>query len=302
MKISVIIATYNRFEDLKRALHSLEKMDVQRELSWELIIVDNNSNDKTKDIFEEFEKKNTLPLRYFFEGHQGKAFAINTGIRNSKGDILAFTDDDAIVDKYWLTSIEKEFMNDTVVAGVGGRVELFNKKDKPVTIRTFKERILFSSTQHVYTLIIGCNMSFKKEVFKEVGGIDTNLGPGSKSGAVADDPDFIYRVYKKGFKMIYSPDVVVYHNHGRREEDEIQSINQKYVIGRGAFYCKYVLHGDIKIFMMACLEISDILKSLLKNLLEGKNVSKNRKRLCYLIAGAIYMATNFRSFKKEVKF
>ncbi len=293
MKISVIIATCCRSEDLMRALQSFEEMSVPPELSWELIIVDNNSKDNTKEVLDEFHQKNTLPLRYFFEGRQGKSFAINTGVREARGEILTFTDDDAIVDTHWLTSILKEFTTETSVSGIGGRVELFNKKDKPVTIRTCKERISFSSPRQLYSLIIGCNMAFKRKVFDEVGGMDPSLGPGTKIGAVADDPDFIYRVYKRGFKIIYSPDVLVYHNHGRRTEKEIQILHKKYVIGRGALYCKYILRGDINIFLMAYREIYGITTSLIKNLLEGKPTKMNRRRLCNLMIGAVYNVTHF---------
>lgn len=294
MKISVIIATCNRFEDLRRALQSFEEMFVPPGLSWELIIVDNNSNDNTKDVFNEFHRKNILPLMYIFVGRQGKSFALNVGIKDAKGEILAFTDDDAIVDAYWLTSILKEFTCDTSIAGLGGRVELFNKKDASVTIRTNKERILLSSPgQLLNPPIIGCNMAFKKNVFDEVREIDPGLGPGCKIES-CEDADFVYRVYKKGFKMIYSPDVLVYHNHGRRTEKEVQSLNQKYVIGRGSLYCKYILRGDINILLMACWEMYGILTSLIKNLLEGKPIEKNRRRLCNLMTGVIYQATSFK--------
>ena len=293
MKISVIIATYNRSESLRQALQSFEEMSVPPELSWELIIMDNNSNDNTKEVCNEFQQKNTLPLKYIFERCKGKPYALNRGIREAKGEILALTDDDAIVYVYWLVSIAKEFATDTSISGIGGRVELFDERDKPITIRTYKERILFSSPYQLYNPpIIGVNMAFKKEVFDEVGGMDTSFGPGTKIGT-GIDAEFIYRVYKKGFKMVYFPDVLVYHNHGRRTEKDVQDLNQRDMIVRGAFYCKYILRGDINIFLMAFWEIYVILASLIKNLLEGKPIEKNRRRLCDLMTGIIYKATGF---------
>ncbi len=291
MKISVIIATYNRSESLRQALQSFEEMSVPPELSWELIIMDNNSNDNTKEVCNEFQKKNTLPLKYIFESRKGKPYALNRGIREAKGEILALTDDDAIVDVYWLVSIAKVFSNDTSISGIGGRVEQYN--ENTITFRTYKERILFSSPYQLYNPpIIGVNMAFKKEVFDEVGGMDTSFGPGTKIGTNID-AEFIYRVYKKGFKMVYFPDVLVYHNHGRRTEKEVQALNQRYMIGRGAFYCKYILRGDINIFLMAFWEIYGILAGIIKNLLEGKPIEKNRRRLCNLMTGIIYKATGF---------
>jgi glycosyltransferase involved in cell wall biosynthesis len=269
-------------------------MSVPSDIEWELIAVDNNSNDNTKEVFNEFQQRNTLPLKYVFEGRQGKSFALNTGITEARGEIIAFTDDDCIVDRNWLISILKEFELDPDLSGLGGRVKLYNKEDKPVTIRTGKEKILFSSANQLYSLIIGCNMAFTRKVFNEVEEFDTSLGPGTKVGAIADDPDFIYRVYKKGFKIVYSPEVLVYHNHGRRTDEEIQSLNKKYIIGRGAFYYKYILRGDKKIFMMAAWEIFSILRRLMKNLLKGKSIKQNIRTLCNLITGALYKATAFK--------
>ncbi len=297
MRISVIIATYNRSYNLRQALQSLEEMIVPEDLLWELIIIDNNSSDNTKEVFNEFCQRNKLPLKYIFEGCQGKSFALNTGITKAEGDILAITDDDCIVDRNWLISMLKEFNSDPDLSGLGGRAELYNKEDKPVSIRTSKERKMFSSHDQLFSLIPGCNMAFTRKVFNVVKGFDPSLGPGTRIGAIADDPDFIYRVYKKGFKILYSPDVLVYHNHGRKTEEEVQSLNRKYVIGRGAFYCKHILKGDKDILLMACREMYSILTSLLKNLLKGKPMKKNRRLFINLMTGIIFRATDFRSFK-----
>jgi len=299
MIISVIIATYNRSDNLRKTLHSLEKMLVPSELSWELIVVDNNSTDDTKELCSKFLQTYTLPLRYMFEGSQGKSIALNKGIQEATGEILAFTDDDAIVDPYWLTSIINEFRSDASISGIGGRVELYNKNDKPITIRNSKNKILLTSPQQLYNpIIIGVNMALKKRVFDEVGDIDSSLGPGTNIGS-HEDADFIYRVYKKGFKLIYSPDVLVYHNHGRRTDAEVESLNQKYTLGRGAFYCKHILKGDINIFLMALWELYSIIIMFTKHILKRKSTKKNRRRLCNLITGFFYKATNFHSIKAK---
>ena len=152
MIISVIIATYNRSESLRQALKSFEDMSVPPDLSWELIVVDNNSNDETKEVCSQLMGKRTLPLRYIFEKRQGKSFALNTAIRTANGNILAFTDDDCIVDPHWLTAIANEFESDASISGIGGRVELYNKTDQPVTIRTKKDRILAELYREKYSL------------------------------------------------------------------------------------------------------------------------------------------------------
>lgn len=287
MDISIIICTCNRCHNLLPLLISLENLLIPKECEWEVVIIDNNSNDRTKDIINDFKQRGTIPLNYFFEGKQGKSHALNLGINKATGVILAFTDDDCILDSLWLTNILKEFRSDALLFGVGGRVELYNKNDKPVTIRTMKKKTTFSSVDQLFTIIAGCNMAFKKNVFDLAGGFDTCLGPGTKTLS-AEDADILYRLFKKGLKIIYSPDILIYHNHGRKLESEVQALNKSYVIGRGAFYCKHILNGDTDIFKMAYYESKCLALGLIKNLFTGKSVRLNRRYLRALLVGAIY--------------
>src|SRR5919109_2420377 len=106
--ISVIVCTHNRAHRLEQTLNSLQQMTVPVDLAWELIIVDNNSNDNTKEVIDSFINKSSLHVKYVIERHQGISHARNMGIREARGHIIAFTDDDCIVDRYWITAISKE--------------------------------------------------------------------------------------------------------------------------------------------------------------------------------------------------
>ncbi|MDD1613734.1 MAG: glycosyltransferase family 2 protein, partial [Methylococcaceae bacterium] len=103
INISVIICTYNRANSLADTLHCLTKQSYET-ANWELIVVDNNSNDNTKEIISEYSKK--LPnLIYKFEPQQGLSFARNLGIHSAHGAIIAFTDDDVLPEFDWLIQI-----------------------------------------------------------------------------------------------------------------------------------------------------------------------------------------------------
>src|SRR5260370_41635413 len=97
-----------------------------------------------------------------------------------------------------------------------------------------------------------------------VGEFDPFLGPGWKIGAVMEDLDLLYRVFREKFKIVYSPDALVYHNHGRTTDAQIQALNHRYVVGRGAFYCKHILVGDLHVLKMAYCEFSSLAKVLIK--------------------------------------
>src|SRR5438552_15367724 len=104
MKVSVVIATYNRAGSLRDTLVSLSHL--QSPGPWEVILVDNNSPDSTRDVVAAAAPGYPCPLRYALEREQGRCAALNHGFRLAAGDIIVTTDDDVRVPPDWLTHIE----------------------------------------------------------------------------------------------------------------------------------------------------------------------------------------------------
>ena len=123
MKISVVLCTYNRCQSLDKTLESVAASILSAETEWEVLIVDNNSNDRTKDVVESFSSRYPGRFRYLFEPRQGKSFALNAGVRESLGNVLAFLDDDVTVEPTWLGILAAP-LNGNEWAGTGGRTLL----------------------------------------------------------------------------------------------------------------------------------------------------------------------------------
>jgi len=215
--ISVIICTYNRWKSLRNTLQSLCEQAVFNKFSYEIIVVDNNSNDKTREVVNDFKNKMGEKLKYIFEKKQGKAYALNTGVRKAKGKIIAFTDDDVIVDKYWLNNMYEAYLK-YQPDGVGGKVlPLFtcnppnwlpDNMEIPLTVIDHGEKVKVLDKP----TCPGCNISFLAEICREIGQFRTDLGPqGSSPLRRYVDIEFLRRVIKAGKKVIYHPRVVVYH-------------------------------------------------------------------------------------------
>jgi glycosyltransferase involved in cell wall biosynthesis len=259
--ISVVVCTYNRAAKLPVTLKSLLGMNVPAGVEWEVVCVDNNSTDDTPNVIEAFGRESTVPVRYVFEPLQGLAAARNAGLGAARGDIIAMTDDDCIVDPGWLAEICAEFASDPELGILGGRVELFNPEDLPLTVRTGRDR--FAVTwDTLFSGIAGCNMAFRRTVVSAVGPFDPEFGAGAKLKS-AEDVDFIYRVLRSGIKAIYVPTVLLYHDHGRRTEDDRAKLFGDYIFGRGAFYMKHVLSNDRIVQKMAYWESINLLREAL---------------------------------------
>jgi glycosyltransferase involved in cell wall biosynthesis len=203
--VSVVICTRNRAGRLAVCLNSLGEANRHVQGQHELLVVDNNSTDGTKEVVEAFARTGAIAARYMFEREPGAAAARNCGLAATRGDLIAITDDDCVVDVSWFREIEAVF-SDGDADMIGGRVELYDKADR-------------------------------------VGGFDVRLGPGTR-GAAAEDIDFIYRAFLAGFAVRYDPRVLVFHNHGRRTEEAELSLKIAYIRGRGAWYAKHLLLRD----------------------------------------------------------
>jgi len=103
-------------------------------------------------------------------------------------------------------------------------------------------------------------MAFSRATVDAVGGFDESLGAGTRCGS-GEDTDFLFRVSRKGLKIVYAPDLVVYHNHGRRTEEEAVRLRRNYAVGRGSFYCKHVLAGDREGIQLLAAEVSSYMRA-----------------------------------------
>src|SRR5689334_25368647 len=97
MQISVILCTYNRCQTLAKVLDGLASQMLPESVEWEVLVVDNNSSDRTPDVVGDSCQRHPGRFRYLFEARQGLSRARNKGIGQARGEILAFIDDDVTV-------------------------------------------------------------------------------------------------------------------------------------------------------------------------------------------------------------
>jgi hypothetical protein len=127
----------------------------------------------------------------------------------------------------------------------GGRVELGDPADLPISIKTdpqlkrWSKRQNSSRREDLGYCIAGCNMAMRKSVADRVGLFDAKFGAGSGIPA-GEDTDYIFRAYLAGILIEYVPDMVIYHHHGRRELSVSKQLMQSYMIAKGAVYAKHL--------------------------------------------------------------
>lgn len=218
MKITVILCTYNRCQSLLRALESTLALRLPEPDDWEMLVIDNNSSDSTGSVTETFCQQHPGRYQYIFEATQGKSHALNTGIRNARGDVLAFMDDDVEVDSEWLARLVAPLKNGEW-AGTGGRIFPGNgfvqapwmDMKRPSGLAPLAMFDLGPEAHELKEAPFGTNMAFRKEMFAKYGQFRTDLGPQKGSEIRDEDTEFGARLLAGGERFWYEPSAIVYH-------------------------------------------------------------------------------------------
>jgi glycosyltransferase involved in cell wall biosynthesis len=216
--VSVIVCTYNRSQSLALTLESLVRQGVPESIPWEILVVDNNSKDDTRSVVEALQGDFPGKIRYIFEPKQGLSNARNTGIRESRAEIVAFIDDDETADAAWLQNLTANLYGGEW-AGAGGRVLppssfsaprwlSFNNSFTTGPLSTFAPE---GEAGALKDPPFGANMAFKREVFERHGGFRPDLGRSGKSLLSNEDTEFGRRLFAAGLRLRYEPTAVTYH-------------------------------------------------------------------------------------------
>jgi glucosyl-dolichyl phosphate glucuronosyltransferase len=216
MDISVVLATYDRAASLQVTLESFAALRIPPTLSWELLVVDNNSKDDTRATIKRFVERLGPNVRYVFEGQQGRSAALNAGIAYATGDVVAFTDDDVILDPNWLAQIHIAF-HDPTVSAVAGRILPLWEHAQPKWLEMDGQQAVVNfdlgdQSQKIQTAPMGANSAFRRDVFSKYGLFRLDLGVrGSEHTITCDDTEFGGRLIAAGDKILYSPAALIYH-------------------------------------------------------------------------------------------
>lgn len=219
MKIDVIIATHNRASLLERAVRSI--LENKRELPFDytITIVDNNSSDETPQVVARLAQESGGHVRYLHEPRQGKSFAVNAGISATKGDVIAFADDDQRMGKEWLGAICQAIADgyDYVTGPVYGewKVEPPEWYDNRLhgVLSIFEggdERVPHEAdeSQHGFS---GGNGAVRRSVIERIGGYHIELGKHAGKFVMCEDGELFIRFKRSGFRGIYEPRMKVFH-------------------------------------------------------------------------------------------
>ena len=279
-RLTVAVCTRDRPGDLRLCLESIARLDYP---DLEILVVDNAAADTaTRDLVA-----TAFPwARYLVEARPGLSWARNCAIQQASGEIIAFTDDDVIVDQAWARGLAEVYAADPTVMAVTGLVvpyelatraqyhfELYDGFGRGFVRKWFRipggqanAAFFHGGTGGLGT---GANMSFRRTLFGQVGFFDTALGAGTLSRG-GEDLEMFFRIIKEGHLLVYEPRAIVRHRH-RRDDAALASqiadwglASTAYLVGTGYRYKNEIPAVTAQWFgRLLCRNIPRLLASVL---------------------------------------
>ncbi len=214
--ISVIIPTYNRAEMLAKTIESFINQTYPKE-RYEIVIADNNSQDKTKDVVEHIKKTSDVNIKYIFEQRQGVHYARNKAAMVAGGDILYYTDDDMVADKELLMEISLCFLEDNRVGSATGKVLPLWEAEPPEWVLRLCQNAYLSLHDRGDGFFISdddfgvysCHMAIRREIFFECGGFNPENTAGEWIGD--GETGLNIKIREKGYRFAYNGKAITYH-------------------------------------------------------------------------------------------
>lgn len=224
--ITVAVCTRARASDLARCLDSLNRLDYP---ALDMLVVDNAP---ASDATERLVRTTFANVRYVREPRPGLDWARNRAIVEAWGEIIAYTDDDVVVDSDWLKALANVFVENPEVMVVTGLVVPYELETEAQILfeqsggfgRGFErkwrrvdcERGERAATRHGSTgkYGTGANMAYRRSLFNLIGGFDPALDVGTVTSG-GGDLEMFFRVLKRGYTLVYEPGAMVRHCHRR---------------------------------------------------------------------------------------
>lgn len=263
-RVSVVVPTCDRRDDLRRCLASLVAQRTRHEV--EILVVDNcPSNDAARTVVREFPV-----VRLVVEPRPGLSFARNTGISRASGSIVVATDDDVVAPETWIETLVDPFVRPDVMAVTGHvlplelefeaqcRFEAYGGLGKGFTPFTVDGDWFRNRRTAVPTWQIGAtaNAAFRASVFADpdIGLMEEALGAGTPTGC-SEDTYVFYKILKAGHTIMYEPSAFVWHRH-RLSMDSLKRQIYAYSKGHVAYHLTtWLFDGDRRALVRLCYSL-----------------------------------------------
>lgn len=286
--VSIVIATRDRVDSLRECIQSIRALDYS---NYEIVVVDNASRTSATKEYVLAESARNPKIRYLREDIPGLAVAHNRALLDVRAPIVAFTDDDVVVERLWLRMLVSHFQRDPRVGCVTGMILPYEIVTPPqLWIEQYggfskgcKTKVFDLDENHPGDILFpysagkfgsGANMAFRTASLIARGGFDPTLGAGTPAMG-GDDLASFFDVICSGERLVYEPGAILYHKH-RREYPGLARQAYGYGVGLAAFLTRTIYDRPARL-----LEILPKVPAGLRHMLDPRSPKNQKKQTSY---------------------
>ena len=238
MDLSVVLSTYNRCHLLDQDISAL--LAQKTNLAYEVVLVDNNSTDKTAEKIAGYVSRDSR-VRYVFEGRQGVAYGRNAGIGAARADLIAFCDDDVYVSENWVQGMCDALARYPEAEFVGGKVVPVWKHSPPKWLKTnmaplalqdYGDQPMRVSMENALCLVSAC-LGVRRRALDRAGLFPLKTQRVKDSVGSSEDYEWELEVWKYGGYGMYVPGLVCYCEVPASRL--VRSYHRRWHLGHGKF-------------------------------------------------------------------
>lgn len=295
--ISVVICSYNRVQTLGPAIESAAFQSVDTVFSFEIVIIDDGSTDGTEGVVRQIAGRSPVPVRYIRESGKGIPFARNRGVKEARGEWIAFFDDDQIAENGWLNALilAAQETGAQIVGGVR-RLEFMDGDQLrlgPLTREILGEKYYgpHLCRSNRFTLACTGNVLIRRTLFGQIGQFDADMSRGMS------DIDWMRRAFDAGISSWYSPRAVVRHliPPHRLTEDYLKWTCLR--VGTNLSHINFKSWGPAKMLLPGLLRAGhaltvNLLMELASCIMQNPRAKLDRKCFRWIAIGSSRMAAN----------
>ena len=212
MDLSVVICTHNGEARIGQVLDRVRSQVQTEAISWEVLVIDNNSRDNTKQIVS-----NYPTVRYLFEAEQGLAFARSTAVQAAAGQWIAFLDDDTLPDQNWVNQVHQFAQTHPKIGAFGGQIHAEYEVEPPAGIQKLAPYLAIverGSKPHRYDRVLppGAGLVVQRQAWLNAVPKKLELVGRTTSAMLAsEDIEAILHIQNSGREIWYNPEMHLYH-------------------------------------------------------------------------------------------
>jgi len=300
MKASVIICTYSfdRYDDVLNCIESILRQSYE---NYEIVIAVDKNEKLARALRNKYDSKSIKIV--LNEGRKGLSINRNLGISSATGEVVVFIDDDAYADNFWLEKLMSNYVNNPCVKGVGGYAKPIWEEGE---VKWFPDELNWivgctyeghPKTKTSVRNLIGCNMSFKREIFNEIGFFRPEIGRVGTNPVSGEETEICIRITNKIPEaiLIYEPEAIVYHKVPSQRQG-IKYIIKRAFAGGLSLGLIYDMHKNNRsILNTETNYLRHLLKALFKYMRDIFRIDpvNNITRVCLLVIVTICTALGF---------